>query len=243
MKQCPTCNQTYDDTLSFCLMDGTPLTTEGEEKTVVMQRPAARRKSKFLLWLGLFGLIILAGSGVVIGLVFYNFSKQSDNAQGKRQPRVNLPSSPASPPAAKVTKTPAAAKSPPSAESSAEIDESESSAKIDESESTPSDKEDTEDITPIAWDTTAAGFKGEAGQTYTFRCPEEGTEQGVYGSDIYTQDSSICTAAVHAGIITLAQGGVVTIEYRPGRATYGSTVRNGIKSRTWGEYPRSFVVR
>ena len=234
MKQCPTCNQTYDDSLSFCLMDGTPLATESEEKTVVMQRPAARKKSRFLLWLGLIGLIILAGSGVLIGIVFYSFSKQSDNAQGKRQPRVNFPSSPASPPAAKVTKTPAITKTSPSVESSAEIDES---------KSTPSENEDTEDITPIAWDTTAAGFKGEAGQTYTFRCPAEGTEQGVYGSDIYTQDSSICTAAVHAGLFSLAQGGVVTIEYRPGRATYGSTVRNGIKSRTWGEYPRSFVVR
>jgi len=215
------------------LLDGTPLTTEREEKTVVMQRPSARKKRKFLLWFGLVGLIILAGSGVVIGFLFYNYSGQGDNVQGRRQ-RVNPPSSPALPPAAKVTTTPASAKSSPTPESS---------PKIDESKSTPSDKEDTEDITPIAWDTTAAGFKGEAGQTYNFRCPEEGTEQGVYGSDIYTQDSSICTAAVHAGLFSLAQGGVVTIEYRPGRATYGSTVRNGIKSRTWGEYPRSFVVR
>jgi len=231
MKHCPTCNQTYDDSLSFCLMDGTPLTTDSEVKTVVMQRPTARKKSRFLLWFGIVGLIILAGSGVVIGLLFYNYSRQSDSVQGKRQPRVNLPSSP---PAAKVATTPASAKSSPVADSSPENDES---------KSTLSNKEDSEDITPIGWDTTASGFKGEAGQTYMFRCPEEGTEQGVYGSDIYTQDSSICTAAVHAGIITLAQGGVVTIEYRPGRSTYGSTVRNGIKSRTWGEYPRSFVVR
>ena len=234
MKQCPTCNQTYDDSLSFCLMDGTPLTTESEEKTVVMQRPSARKKSRFLLWLGLLGLIILVGSGIGIGLLFYNYSGQSDSVQGKRQPRINLPLSPTSPSASKVTTMPTSAKSSPMAESSTQIDEL---------KPTPSDKEETEDITPIAWDTTASGFKGEAGQTYTFRCPAEGTEQGVYGSDIYTQDSSICTAAVHAGLFSLAQGGVVTIEYRPGRSTYGSTVRNGVKSRTWGEYPRSFVVR
>ena len=215
-------------------MDGTPLTTESEVKTVVMQRPAGRKKSKFLLWLGLIGLFILVGSGALIGLLFYNYSGQSDSVQGKRQPRVNLPPSPKSPPAAKVTTAPTSAKSSPAAESS---------ATVEELESVPSDKEDTEDITPIAWDTTASGFKGEAGKTYTFQCPAEGTEHGVYGSDIYTQDSSICTAAVHAGLFSLAQGGIVTIEYRPGRLTYGSTVRNGIKSRTWGEYPRSFVVR
>jgi hypothetical protein len=199
-----------------------------------MQRPAKRKKGRFLLLLGLVGLVIVAGSGAVIGLFFYSYGGKSDTVQGKRQQRINIPSSPASPPAAKVTTTPASAKSSPTAESSSEIDEA---------TTTSSDKEETGDITPIAWDTTANGFKGEAGQTYTFQCPEEGTEHGIYGNDIYTQDSSICTAAVHAGIITLAQGGIVTIEYRPGRATYGSTVRNGIKSRTWGEYPRSFVVR
>jgi hypothetical protein len=234
MKQCPTCNQTYDDSLSFCLMDGTPLTTESEEKTVVMQLPARRKKSRFLLWLGLIGLIILAGSGVVIGLLFYGYSRQDDNVQGKRQPRVSLQTSPMLSPAPKATTTPASAKSSPVAESSPTVDESKPTA---------SEKEDTEDITPIAWDTTASGFKGEPGQTYTFQCPEEGTAQIIWGSDVYTHDSSICTAAVHAGLITLERGGKVTVEFRPGRLTYGSTVRNGIKSRTFGEYPRSFVVR
>jgi hypothetical protein len=234
MKQCPACNRTYDDSQSFCLMDGTSLAIEGEEKTMVMQQPSTRKKSRFLLWLGLTGLIILAGIGVVAGLLFYNFSRQGESVRGeKRQTGVNLPPSPKLTPTLKVTPTPASAKSSPVEESSHEVEES---------KPTPNNA-DTEDVTPIAWDTTASGFKGEAGQTYTFQCPEEGTEHTIFGSDIYTQDSSICTAAVHAGLFNLAQGGVVTIEYRPGRSTYGSTVRNGIKSKTWGEYPRSFVVR
>lgn len=97
-------------------------------------------------------------------------------------------------------------------------------------------------ITPINWDTSAADFKGEKGQTYTFRCPAEGTAQSIYGSDIYTDDSSICTAAVHTGLISLERGGVVSIEIRPGRATYGSTIRHGIKSVNFGQYGRSFVI-
>jgi hypothetical protein len=233
MKQCPACNHTYDDSLSFCLMDGTPLTIEKEEETVVMQRSPPRKKSRFLLWLGLIGLAILAGSSLVIGLLFYNFSKQGESVRGKRQITVGPLPSPTLPSTLKTAPTTTSAKTSPVEESSPKVEESKPTT----------NSEDTEDITPIAWDTTASGFKGEAGQTYKFRCPADGTEQGIYGSDIYTQDSSICTAAVHAGLITLAQGGVVTIEYRPGRPTYGSTVRNGIKSRTWGEYPRSFVVR
>jgi hypothetical protein len=105
------------------------------------------------------------------------------------------------------------------------------------------DNDETGDATPIGWDTPAGGFKGEAGQTYRFSCSAGGTAQPIYGSDIYTDDSSICTAAVHAGVITRAQGGVVTIEIRPGRSTYGSTLRHGIKSVNFGEYGRSFVVR
>lgn len=99
------------------------------------------------------------------------------------------------------------------------------------------------DITPIGWDTSAGGFTGATGRTHTFRCPAEGTAQPIYGSDIYTDDSSICTAAVHAGLISLKRGGVVSIEIRPGRATYGSTTRHGIKSINFGQYGRSFVVR
>jgi hypothetical protein len=117
---------------------------------------------------------------------------------------------------------------------------------IKESGSNPapdSDNEDSKDTTPIAWDTSAGGFTGEEGQTYKFRCPAEGTEQPIYGNDVYTDDSSICTAAVHVGLISLERGGIVTIEIRPGRSTYGSTTRHSIKSNSFGQYGRSFVVR
>jgi len=76
-----------------------------------------------------------------------------------------------------------------------------------------------------------------------FECPPEGTRSAVWGSDVYTADSSICTAAVHAGKITLEKGGQVTIEFRPGRSTYGATTRNGVTSYNFGEYPRSFVFK
>ena len=234
MKRCSQCNQTYtDDGLNYCLSDGTPLTIESEEKTIVMQKSPARKKSRFLLWLGLIGFIILVGGGVIAGLLIFNYSRQGESLRGERQNGVSLPPSPTLTPTLTVTPTPTSAMSSPVEESS---------PKNEGLKPTPNN-EDTEDITPIAWDTTPSGFKGEDGQTYTFRCPEEGTENLIWGSDVYTQDSSICTAAVHVGRISLARGGIVTIEFRPGRSTYGSTVRNGIKSRTYGEYPRSFVVR
>jgi hypothetical protein len=230
MKQCPKCNRSYDDSLSFCLMDGTPLTV-AEDETVVMRKSPAPKKSKFLLWFGVTVLAILFSGAAAVGLLIYKLSEPGENTQVKRQSNAKISPSPSS--TVKVTPTLALANSSPTAETS---------PKTEDSKPTP-DNEDSEEITPIAWETSAGGFKGESGKTYKFRCPEQGAERTIWGSDVYTQDSSICTAAVHAGLFTLAAGGVVTIEFRPGRSTYGSTVRNGIKSNTYGEYPRSFVVR
>ena len=43
MKRCPTCHRTFDDTLSFCLQDGTPLVAAGSttdsEATLVTPKP------------------------------------------------------------------------------------------------------------------------------------------------------------------------------------------------------------
>lgn len=63
------------------------------------------------------------------------------------------------------------------------------------------------------------------------------------GSGPYTDDSSICGAAVHAGAIRANDGGDVAIEIRPGEARYAASERNDIRSaafeRAWSG---SFVV-
>ena len=73
-------------------------------------------------------------------------------------------------------------------------------------------------------------------------CPAGGTAHSVWGTDVYTDDSSVCTAAVHAGVITLEEGGTVTIEIRPGESSYEASERNGITSGSWGSWTGSFVV-
>ena len=239
MKQCAQCRRSYDDSQSFCLMDGTPLIDEPEEQTVV-RPPAAPKKNSQTLWLGLAGLLIFIVGGLVAALLIYNFAGRNENSQAKSN--LNAGRSPArtSSPAARTTPTPEAANS--SANNSANNSSAANSSP--ETEESPAANTDSEDeVTPIDWSTTATGFKDELGMKYKFQCPPNGTEFIIWGSDIYTKDSSICTAAVHAGLFSLADGGVVTIEYRPGRLTYGSTERNGIKSRAFGEYPRSYVVR
>jgi hypothetical protein len=74
-------------------------------------------------------------------------------------------------------------------------------------------------------------------------CSPAGEPHTVWGSDIYTSDSSICTAAVHSGLITFQQGGTVTIELRPGRSIYGASERNGVTSNNYGSWQQSFVFK
>jgi LCCL domain len=103
---------------------------------------------------------------------------------------------------------------------------------------------EAEDATPILWNTSASILTYEAGKSYKFKCPAGGTITGyVWGTDVYSADSSICAAAVHVGAISLASGGTVTIELRPGQSSYQGTTRNGVKSIDYGAYPHSFVVK
>ena len=99
------------------------------------------------------------------------------------------------------------------------------------------------DATPVLWNTSAAVVSFEPGKTYNFKCPSDRTESSVWGTDIYTLDSSICNAAVHAGKLAPESGGLVTIELRPGESSYKGTTRNGIKTNDYGKYEHSFVVK
>jgi len=103
--------------------------------------------------------------------------------------------------------------------------------------------QEADEQTPILWNTSASMISFEAGKTYKFKCPSNGKESTVWGTDIYTLDSSICNAAVHAGKLALESGGPVTIELRPGESSYKGTTRNGIKSNDYGQYGSSFVVK
>ena len=91
------------------------------------------------------------------------------------------------------------------------------------------------------WKTSATQLRGKNGQQFTFVFPAGGTLGSVWGTDLYTDDSSIATAAVHAGLITAAKGGTVTIEIRPGAATYAGSTRNGVTSSGFGSFGGSFV--
>ncbi len=89
--------------------------------------------------------------------------------------------------------------------------------------------------TPIGWTTGTGKWVGYWGRRESVTCPLGGHPEGAWGTDVYTDDSSICTAAVHAGLISMKDGGVVTIEMRPDVGQYGGSIRNGVRTGDWME--------
>jgi hypothetical protein len=78
---------------------------------------------------------------------------------------------------------------------------------------------------------------------FTCRCSAEATQGGgAYGTDVYTDDSSMCRAAFHAGKIPL-NGGTITVLRGAGRALYVGSTRNGVQSFDYGASPSSITFR
>ncbi|MBI2571414.1 MAG: hypothetical protein HYV63_30775 [Candidatus Schekmanbacteria bacterium] len=88
--------------------------------------------------------------------------------------------------------------------------------------------------------TAGKDVKLRGGDAVTVRCPAGCGEQRVWGTEVYTDDSAICAAAIHAGVLA-SQGGDVHVVAAAGRASYTGTVANGVSSEAWGPWGTSFT--
>jgi len=79
------------------------------------------------------------------------------------------------------------------------------------------------------------------GQTLTCSCAVDAASGPVWGSGPYTADSSICDAAIHAGVIG-PSGGVISVLPLAGLADYRGSTRNGVTTMSWAAYGASFVL-
>jgi hypothetical protein len=92
-----------------------------------------------------------------------------------------------------------------------------------------------------SWSANASEHRGENGERFTLECSAGGTAGSIWGVETYTDDSSICTAAVHVGLITLDDGGEVEYEITPGLDEYDGATGNGILSSRYPAYDGSFI--
>jgi len=93
----------------------------------------------------------------------------------------------------------------------------------------------------VGWDVKADSHRGQNGQRFSYFCGAHGRPGNVWGTGIYTDDSSVCTAAVHHGLISFESGGTVGIEIRPGQSSYRGSWGHNVLSQSYGAFHGSFM--
>jgi hypothetical protein len=90
--------------------------------------------------------------------------------------------------------------------------------------------------------TIAAEFRGQIGRRLTFICPATPTQPAnVWGTDTYTDDSMVCPAAIHAGVLQPDKAGVVTIVMGVSAESFQGSSRNGVTSQDYGPWSSSYT--
>ena len=70
------------------------------------------------------------------------------------------------------------------------------------------------------------------GKTYNFFCQSAESDlihAPIWGTNVYTSNSGICSTAVHSGMISI-EGGLVSIEVLEGQEFYTGSKKNGVES-------------
>lgn len=79
------------------------------------------------------------------------------------------------------------------------------------------------------------------GATYYFRVT--GDPAGpLWGTDVYTGDSSLAAACVHMGLLKPGESGIVRVEACTPLAQYAGSARNGVTSHEFGRYGSAYRV-
>jgi len=70
------------------------------------------------------------------------------------------------------------------------------------------------------------------------------SDGAVWGTDVYTSDSSLATAAVHAGVLRPGERSVVRVTFVDTlNVAFVGSDRNGVESQSWGPYPVGYRIQ
>jgi beta-lactamase regulating signal transducer with metallopeptidase domain len=75
-------------------------------------------------------------------------------------------------------------------------------------------------------------YAQSVGQSFYFRVTGS-TSGPIWGTDVYTHDSALAAAAVHAGVLQPGESGVVKVTMLPALPQYHGSTNNGVTSGQW----------
>lgn len=88
---------------------------------------------------------------------------------------------------------------------------------------------------------TLTYYRDQVGETFTFEVTGDASA-GIWGTDIYTDDSSLAAAAVHAGVLEDGETGLVEVTIFPGEESYTGSIQNDVTSSDYGPWSGSYIV-
>lgn len=86
---------------------------------------------------------------------------------------------------------------------------------------------------------TLRAFQQMVGKTLTFKVDANATGK-VWGTDMYTLDTALAAAAVHAGVLKAGKSGTVRVTILGPQAAFAGSLRNGVQSSEYGAYDGAF---
>ena len=86
---------------------------------------------------------------------------------------------------------------------------------------------------------TLVGLQGQVGRSFFFEVIGN-TDGAIWGTDVYTSDSTLATAAVHAGQVRPGERKVVRVTIVPPLSHFEGSTRNGVTSAPFGPYPGAY---
>jgi hypothetical protein len=84
-------------------------------------------------------------------------------------------------------------------------------------------------------------YNDKIGKSFYFKVTGA-TTAVVWGTDVYTTDSQLATAAVHAGVLQPGQTGVVKVTLMASPLAFLGSTRNGVTTHPFGMYPAAYKV-
>lgn len=95
---------------------------------------------------------------------------------------------------------------------------------------------------------TLSNYQGQVGKVFHFRVTGGAPAAAgpfvaggaVWGSDVYTLDSTLAVAAVHAGVLKGGETGVVAVAILGPQPAFTGSTRNGVTTSSWGAFPGGF---
>ncbi len=85
-------------------------------------------------------------------------------------------------------------------------------------------------------------LRERVGETFYFEITGR-TSGSLWGTEVYTCDSDLATAAVHIGALKDGETGIVQVTIVASPNEHSASTQNGVRSSSWGNYSASFTVQ